>query len=258
VISVPRSKDGAQGRFEQLVSNIVAATNWQNAILASDLRANDTRQVYLQRELTKLKYQYLRKRQTKKEAKRLLGHQHWFWIKKDELAQLVAACEFDPMIVRSGKEGLFKQPYYDRIFDGRAVREYLSMYWLGRIVKYEGAGYPDRAYAKWYAMHFLWRHVGPVLRGKAMADHFRTSCESNRWPPALHGATEQVYRSLIEFFRSKRGTGPHAADVSTFFYRLNQHLAFESFWRGPNNHRRVRFRKMLKTFQSDLKAAVLS
>jgi len=43
-----------------------------------------------------------------------------FWIKKDELAQLVAACEFDPVVVRSGKEGLFKQPYYDRIFDGRA------------------------------------------------------------------------------------------------------------------------------------------
>jgi hypothetical protein len=258
VISVPRSGGNSQSRFEQLVSNIVAATNWQNAILASDLRANDARQVYLQRELAKLKYQYLRKRQTKKEAKRLLGHQHWFWIKKDELAQLVAACEFDPVVVRSGKEGLFKQPYYDRIFDGRAIREYLSMYWLGRIVKYEGAGYPDRAYAKWYAMHFLWRHVGPLLRSKAIADHFRTSCEWNRWPAPLHAATDQVYRGLMEFFKLRRGSGPRAVDVSNFFYRLNQHVAFESFWRGPRNPRKFRFRKLMKKFHSELQEAVLS
>lgn len=76
-ISVPRDGDKGQIRFEQLVSNIVAATNWQNAIRASDLRANDSRQLLLQRELAKLRYHYLRKRQSKREAKRLLGNQHW-------------------------------------------------------------------------------------------------------------------------------------------------------------------------------------
>lgn len=258
VISVPRSGDNTQTRFEKLVSNIVAATNWQNAILASDLRANDSRQVYLEREFAKLKYQYLRKRQTKTEAKRLLGHQHWFWIKKDELAQIVAACDFDPITVRSGKEGLFKPPYYDRIFNGRPIRTYLSMYWLGRIVKYEGAGYPDRAYAKWHTMHFLWKHVDPLLRSKATADHFRTSCEWNEWPASLHAATDQIYRSLIEFFKLKRGQGPRAVDVSNFFYRQNLHTAFESFWRGSRNTRRTKFRKLMKKFQSELEAAVLS
>ena len=258
VISVPRSGDSGQSRFEQLVSNIVAATNWQNAILPSDLRSNDSRQVQLQRELAKLSYQYLRKRQTKKEAKRLLGHRHWFWIKKDELAQLVASCEFDPVIVRSGKEGLFKQPYYDRIFDGRPIREYLSMYWVGRIVKYEASGYPDRAYAKWYAMHFIWQHAGPLLRSKAAADYFRASCERYRWSAPLHAATDQVYRGLLEFFKLKRGSGPRAVDISNFFYRLNQHTAFESFWRGPKNARKARFRKMMKKFQLELEAAILS
>jgi hypothetical protein len=214
--------------------------------------------VLLQRELAKLKYHYLRKRQTKKEAKRLLGNQHWFRIKKDELAQLVAACEFDPLIVRSGKEALFKQPHYDRIFDGRSIREYLSMYWLGRIVKYEGAGYPDRSYAKWYAMHFLWPYIDPLLRSKATCDQFRTWCEFGRWPASLHAATDQVYRGLMEFYRLKRGTGPRAVDISNFFYRLNQHTAFESFWRGPKNHRKVRFAKLMKKFQSELRAAVLS
>jgi hypothetical protein len=256
VISVPRGGDSGQSRFEQLVSNIVAATNFQNHILVSDLRANDARQVHLQRELAKLKYQYLRKRQSKKEAKRLLGHQHWFWIKKDELAQLVAACEFDPFVVRSGKEGLFEPPHYDRIFDGRSIREYLSMYWVGRIVKYEGSGYPDRPYAKWYAMHFLWQHASPLLRSKVTADHFRTSCERSRWPAPLHAAADQVYRSLKEFYKLKRGRGPHAADVSNFFYRQNQHKAFETFWRGAKNARKARFRKLMKRFQSDLVTAI--
>jgi AIPR protein len=256
VISVPRNSHGGQSRFEQLVSNIVAATNWQNAILASDLRANDARQIHLQRELAKLNYQYLRKRQTKKEAKRLLGHQHWFWIKKEELAQVVAAGEFDPFVVRSGKEGLFKQPYYDRIFDGRSIREYLSMYWVARIVKYKGSSYPDRAYAKWYAMHFLWHYASPLLRSKPIADHFRTSCERSRWPAPLQAAADQVYRSLMEFYKLKRGGGSHAIDISTFFYRLNQHMAFETFWRGGKNLRKARFRKLMKKFQSDMKAAI--
>ena len=47
------------------VSKIVAATNWQNAIKASDLMSNDRRQIDLERNLRKLDYQYLRKRQSK-------------------------------------------------------------------------------------------------------------------------------------------------------------------------------------------------
>jgi hypothetical protein len=234
----------------------VAATNWQNAILASDLRANDSRQVLLQRELAKIRYHYLRKRQTKREAKRLLGNQHWFWIKKDELAQIVAACDFDPYIVRSGKEGLFKQPHYDRIFDGRSLREYLSMYWMARIVRYQGAGYPHRAYAKWHAMHFLWKRLRPLLRSKAAADHFRMSFERGHWPTSLHQATDQAYRGLLEFFKAKRGSGPHEIDVSNFFYRTNQHEAFESYWRGSSNRRRPKFKKLLRRFEAEMHEAL--
>lgn len=256
VISVPRNGDQGQARFEQLVSHIVAATNWQNAILPSDLRANDSRQVLLQRELAKLRYHYLRKRQTKREAKRLLGNQHWFWIKKDELAQIVAACEFDPYIVRSGKEGLFKQPYYDRVFDGRSLREYLSMYWMGRVVKYAGAGYPGRQYAKWHVMHFLWTHLRPLLRKKAVADHFRSLCERNRRPKLLHSATDEVYRSMLEFFKARSGKGPHAVDVSNFFYRPRQHEAFEQHWLAPTNQRRARFKKLMQQFEAEMERAL--
>lgn len=255
VISVPRGPERDQNQFESLVSNIVAATNWQNYITPSDLRANDTRQVLLQRELAKLKYHYIRKRQTKKEARRLLGNQHWFWIKKDEIAQMVAACEFDPVTVRSGKEGLFKQPYYDEIFDSRPMAQYLSIYWTGRIVKRQGAGYPDRAYAKWHVMHFVWPRIAPLLRARGSADHFRTSCERGRWPAALDKAIDQVYRAILEFYRLNRGSGVHATDISNFFYRPHQHTAFESYWNGVRNKRRKRFMRLIKQLEDEFKGS---
>ncbi len=73
VIRIPWSEDKPADRFEQLVSQIVEATNWQNEIRASDLMANDRQQIVLERELRKLGYQYLRKRQTKGEARRAAG-----------------------------------------------------------------------------------------------------------------------------------------------------------------------------------------
>ena len=103
VISVPRENEGDSGRFENLVSKIVAATNWQNAIRPSDLMANDRRQIEIERNLRKLKYYYLRKRQSKREARRHAGVRRANFVKKEELAQAVAACDLDPSIVREGK-----------------------------------------------------------------------------------------------------------------------------------------------------------
>jgi hypothetical protein len=79
VISVPRETDEEGRQFDRLVSRIVAATNWQNAIRPSDLMANDRRQVELERNLAKLDYHYLRKRQSKGEARRAAGVRHRFF-----------------------------------------------------------------------------------------------------------------------------------------------------------------------------------
>lgn len=255
VISIPRDEQRTMRQFERLVSDIVASTNWQNAILPSDLRSNDTCQVALQRDLAKVRYQYLRKRQTKKEAKRALGNLNWFWIKKDELAQVVAACDLDPYAVRSGKEGLFKTPYYERIFDSRPIREYLNMYWAGRVIKYQGKGFPDRAYAKWYTLHKLWQLTAPILRNKSAAEYFRLRCERSRWFDGLDQATDQIYRSLNEFFKSRRGRAEVAIDISNFFYRPHQDIAFEKYWKSSSNrYRRRKTRGSIEHFREELEA----
>ncbi len=256
VISIPRDSGHSEAGFEKLVSNIVAATNWQNAILPSDLRANDQRQVALERDLAKLRYRYIRKRQTKREARRVLGTQHGFWIKKEELAQFVAGCELDPQEVRSGKEGLFKAPYYDRIFDSRPVHHYLSAYWLARVVKRNASGYHDRAYAKWVVLSALWSRVGATLRKRHPAAAFRRECERGRWNRNLDRATEQLYLGALAFYRHSRGKGAKAVDISNFFYRANLVDGFEKFWRGGLNNRRQRVSKALANFAADLSATI--
>ncbi len=53
VIRVPRQAGQHHERFENLVSRIVSATNWQNAIRPSDLMSNDRRQIEIERNFSK-------------------------------------------------------------------------------------------------------------------------------------------------------------------------------------------------------------
>jgi len=241
VISV--SRDPADDReYENLVSQIVRATNWQNAISPSDLVSNDQMQVFLERELRKQGYQYLRKRQTKSEARRIYGTQSMYQIKKEELAQAVAACEFDPVVVREGKEGLFDSKYYRSIFNSRTLHFYLSRYWLMRQVQSCARGYPERAYAKWLVLHFAWGLLDPLIGGGNGAQLFRYACERPSSYPDLFfqlgRMLDGVFRAALAFYRFGRGRGEEAKDVSTFFKRSKQHLEFERFWRSSDNSHR--------------------
>jgi hypothetical protein len=178
VIRVPRDDDGGgTNHFDALVSRIVAATNWQNAIRPSDLMSNDRRQIVLERQLRKLHYLYLRKRMTKGEARRAAGARHLRLVKKEEVAQAVAACDLDPFVVREGKERLFEERWYGQIFPNGDPKYYLSRYWLMREVSYAARGFPERAYAKWLVLNLVWGRLDPNTRSRAGAEAFRFACE---------------------------------------------------------------------------------
>lgn len=254
VIRVPRSPQRAGNGFETLVSRIVSATNWQNAIRPSDLMSNDRRQIEIERQLRKLHYLYLRKRMTKGEARRAAGARHLRLIKKEELAQAVAACDLDPFIVREGKEGLFEERWYAQVFPTADPNYYLSRYWLMREVSYAARGYPERAYAKWLTLHFVWESLEPLCRKRSPATAFREACERDN--PAvvtpLLRAIGLVFAAAIRFYKTNRGSGPTALDVSTFFKRRNLDREFASYWRCSRNRARgtfaaawTRFRKAL-------------
>src|SRR5204863_9159636 len=101
-------------QYDRLVSQIVRATNWQNAIKASDLMSNDPRQIELEREFRKLNYLYIRKRQVQSEA-RSVGYTYAAAIKKEDLANAVGACLEESLPRRVGKEPIFDE-YYNKIF----------------------------------------------------------------------------------------------------------------------------------------------
>ena len=247
VICVPRAAGGRPGQFERLVSAIVGATNSQNPVRPSDLMSNDRRQIDIERQFRKLNYGYMRKRQTKGEARRSVGAFRRL-IKKEELAQAVAACELDPLIVREGKEGLFEGTTYDRIFGSTDPFFYLSRYWLMREVGYAAKGYPERGYAKWLVLHFVWNRFSSLVGTGAAKQAFRELWEKQDTSAMrpLYAANDNAYSAAIQFYKSRRGRGAKARDVSSFFKRKGLHLEFERFWKGSANRYRSRFSKAWK------------
>ena len=243
VIRVPRDDEGGgSNHFDALVSRIVAATNWQNAIRPSDLMSNDRRQIVLERQLRKLHYLYLRKRMTKGEARRAAGVRHLRLVKKEEVAQAVAGCDLDPAVVREGKERLFEERWYGQIFPTGDPKYCLSRYWLMRKVSYAARGYPERAYAKWLVLNLVWSQLEELCRTRVGAEAFRLACKRDgEMVTPLLQAIDAAYRAALAFFRDKRGKGPTAIDVSTFFQRRNLHKEFGRYWRGSRNRARGAF-----------------
>jgi hypothetical protein len=236
IIKIPRSPDD-DSNYDRLVNTIVRATNWQNAISPSDLVSNDYIQVYLERELRKRGYQYIRKKMSKSEARSLFG-QGYYQIDKRELAQAVACCLLDPAVVRRGKEGLFEDPYYKSIFSTKNISFYLSKYWLMKQVHLVSRGYPERAYAKWVVINFAWGQLGTHINNGTSELKFRKICEckEQRILTIFHQYLTILYRSALQFYRVNRGKGDQAKDISTFFQLKKLHTQFQVFWNTANNN----------------------
>lgn len=236
VIKIPRT-EGQEIEYKQLVSSIVRATNWQNAIKPSDLVSNDHVQVWLERQLRKKRYLYLRKRQTKQEIRRIFGSSGYFLIKKEELAKAVASCQLDPVVVREGVEGLFDERHYSIIFKVLPVSFYLSRYWLMRQVNKVSRGYPERGYAKWVVLHFAWKKIRHIIDNEDLGKRFQYACENedNAVLKHLRKALNDIFNAVLKFYRVKRGRGKKALDVSTFFKRSGLHNEFDTFWNSSKN-----------------------
>jgi len=250
VFRVPRSVNNDANHFEGLVSQIVSATNWQNAIKPSDLMSNDRRQIEIQREMRKLGYWYIRKRQTKSEARRAAGSLKYFMVQKFEFAQAVAGCNLDPAIIRRGKEGLFEENWYPSIFPNADHYYYLCRYWLMRRVEAVARGYPERAYAKWMVLNFVWNKLKPIVSTRSKADNFRRISErGGEVIKELDKSIEKSFVAALRFYRANRGKGAQAIDVSRFFQRVNLHEGFARFWRSEANTSRNPFNRNWDRFK---------
>jgi hypothetical protein len=238
VIQIPRDTVGGGEEFDILVSRIVAGTNWQNAIRPPDLMSNDRRQIEIERELKKYRYLYLRKRQSRTEAKAVAGGKYYWTIYKEELAQVVAGCDLDPLTVRAGKDKLFEEKFYDQVFPNSDPNYYLPRYWLAEEVTYCSKGYPERGYAKWMVLNFLWSNLDSLVKSFKHAEAFRIQEEEQeeKLVVPLSNAVNKVFLAALRFYKKHRGEGPRALDISTFFRsKTKLDKEFERYWQTNRN-----------------------
>lgn len=251
VIRVPREK-GEDGRdnFETLVSKIVSATNSQNAVRPSDLMSNDRRQIEIERKLRNLGFWYIRKRQTKGEVRRSGAGREYLLMKKEEVAQAVAACDFDPSILREGKERLFEERWYPQVFPNSDPFFYVPRFLLMREVTAGVRRHDDASYSKWLVLNFLWDRLAPLVRSRAGEEAFRQSWQSQDQALfALQEAIDSVFVATGRFFRANRGTGADALDWAGFSQRRGLHKLFAEFWRSRQNKSRRRFDRRWTRFE---------
>ncbi|MEW6202837.1 MAG: AIPR family protein [bacterium] len=225
------------------------------SIKPSDLISNDHVQVFLERELRKRGYQYLRKRQTKSEAKWQVGSQGFYQIRKDEIAQAVAACDFNPSIVTRTKEGLFDTRYYRTIFSSRSISFYLSRYWLMHQVKSVARGDRERGYAKWLVLHLAWEKLAQIISSGNSEQQFRYACEhkDDCITTDLHKVIDGIFKAVHKFYRLYRGKGKEKKDVPTFF-KISKHeyQKFAEFWGTSKNPYRKKVGDRIQRFKDAL------
>ena len=253
VIAVSRDSADDQRRYSHLVSEIVSATNSQNAIGLVDLKSNDIEQIRLERDLKKLGYRYIRKRQSKGETRRADPKRYRAFIKKEELAKAVGACLLDPFQVRLGVNHLFEQDSYGKIFDGRPAIDYLTFYRLFGMVSYAARGDIRLGYAKWLVINFVWSEIGHDLRRQSAQSSFLYAAEreGSYWSvlKPFYKAIGEIYGGALTFYRANKKTRDGSLlDPSTFFKYKDRHLQFERFWVSGKNKRRGAVQARLRKF----------
>jgi len=232
VMHIPRRFEGKSSEnFDLLISNMVKATNWQNSIDMVDLRSNDYVQIRLDRNMRKLRYHYIRKKKSKKEVslEEAMGEKPFARIKSSELARATCACVMDPAIIREGKEALFEEKSYVRIFDSqRAPYEFLTYYWIDRVVRSRSSGYPSRYYARYHVDNLIWSMLSKTLSKHSNQLKFVNAMERRNYKgwdvyKSFQWLCENAFRVTSSFFKTHKRGAKEKIDESGFFRRHNLH-----------------------------------
>lgn len=172
---------------------------------------------------------------SKEEASRLSGGRYKWVIKKEVVARSVGACVLDPYEVRLGKDRLFEDDVYSRIFNGRPASEYLTFYWLDRLVSYWGGRQDSRrSSARWLVLNFIWLHLGLSLKSQEIRERFRYIAE--RWNSnvdlirPLDDISDSVFSDAMAFYRANKHRYGKTQEERDFFKHANLHRGFEEFW----------------------------
>lgn len=121
---------------------------------------------------------------------------------------------------------------------------------------YCSKGYPERAYAKWMVLGFLWSRLAPIVKSGKNARIFREMCEKQdaELVTPLNRAIHKAFDASTKYYRKNRGSGAKAQDPSAFFRnKRGRDKEFALFWASLQNKSRTSFNKFWKNVEKAIK-----
>lgn len=255
-IARDRTDSKTKNQFKHVISEIVSATNWQNSISQSDLKSNDDEQVRIEKEFKKLGYYYIRKRMSKTEAVKYGANKFSFRVSKDELARAVTASTLDPYEVRLGKDRLFEDDIYLKIFNGKKAPEYLTFYWLFVYVIYWAKKEGKYSYVRWHALNLCWRLLEPQLKRPSVRERFRFMVERYKKYHKELLELDLIIKDVITlvklYYRQNKNIDGSIQEPVDFFKHVNLHKLIYKFF-DSNSNIKNKLERRLDKFTATLK-----
>ena len=109
---------------------------------------------------------------------------------------------------------------------------YLTRYWARKQVGLVSRGHPQRGYATWMALHFLWSQLEPFFKSDDIARRFWLLCErrDKTLCEPLAQAINVIFGEILAYYDANKGSGYAMLDHSTFFRsKRGRHIEFEKF-----------------------------
>ncbi len=252
IIEIPNKPEDTQ--LDKMVRQIVKATNYQNQITAADLKSNDIEQIRIEKELRKLSYLYLRKRSSSEEIAEININKYQWKVRKDRLAKIIGACILDPFIVREGKNKLFADEIYKKIFNQRPIKEYLVFHWMDKLIASLTQKDTRRYYAHWLILNFMWGNLEVYFKNNIIQKNFIYAAERHKQPKYkniikhLFQISEKGYVAAMKFYRINKEKNGKITDISSFFRQPNLEIEFNKFWSKQNSAKKKMFNKNIALF----------
>jgi hypothetical protein len=234
--------DGDLEETDEIVADIVEATNFQNAIRKSDLRSNDLRQIELERELAARGYRYIRKRGKQDLAAPLAFLKRK--VTKEEIAVAVSGALHESLPLRLGQSPLFDpdEPYYGEIFRERSADNMLACHWLWRAVNRRARGNSDRQASKFLVHYDLYQSLRVPIVGRART--FVEAAERNDRAimHPLEGAVDAIFQVALAAYRANRSIDGHRVAIKPYHQRrdIDVYAAFVDEWNRQSGGRWAR------------------
>jgi hypothetical protein len=219
---------------DEIVADIVEATNFQNAISKSDLRSNDLWQIELEREFAARGYRYLRKRGIQDSAAPLAFLKRK--VKKEEIAVAVAGALYESLPLRLGQSPLFDpdQPYYHEIFKARSADSMLACYWLWRTVNRRARGSSERQAAKFLVHYEAFRALKGALTRRERAFIEASERNDRSIVAPLEHCCDALFSVALASYRANQSVDGHRVAIKPYHQRkdLDVYANLIEEWNG--------------------------